>query len=266
MTEIKEDEKLNAFLDKLHSDLEKKKLEQIELFKEIERILARLAENAAKCKKLEHVIDITIPNRLKELEDEKAFNLAIVADLDRKLAVLAEELLVLNGEKKVLVDKSEIVKTKISDVESEINQLEKQIDDVYAGEEVVQQDLSVGDEINRQFALRDEIRSRLRPLEEELRKDRVAYSAILNSYGDIEKQIPLNDRKIFKARQTIELLEAEVALEQTCIESLNVIIFILKSLFKLFYFKILFRFLQRFMVKKLMKWKNINKNLQMKLN
>jgi len=224
MTEIKEDEKLNAFLDKLHADLERKKLEQIELWKEVERLLARIAENKAKCKQLEQVIDVTIPEKLKLLEDEKAFNLAIVAALDQKLAILAEELRVLNGEKQVLVGKSDVVQSKINEVEAEINQMEKQIDDVYAGEEVVQQDLSVGEEINRQFAMRDEIRSRLRPLEEDLRKDRAAYSTVINSFSDIEKVIPINDRKIFKARQTIDLLEAEVALEQTVIESLNVLL------------------------------------------
>jgi chromosome segregation ATPase len=223
MTELSQEEKLNAFLDKLHADLEKKKSELAAFLKEIERILALIAENEAKCLVIENTLTVTIPENIKALEAERDRHLAVLAELNAKLAVLAEELNVLKEKKKVIEDKAAGVKTQILALEAEIAGMEGTVDSLYLSDD--SPDHKANDEINKHFAIRDEIRARVKAHEDDIRRDRNTYDAVLISLANLEKAISLNERHIFKQNQIIETLEAEFALEKCTVDALQVLFF-----------------------------------------
>jgi len=220
MTELSQEEKLNAFLDKLHADLEKKKSELAAFLKEIERILALIAENEAKCLVIENTLTVTIPENIKALEAERDRHLAVLAELNAKLAVLAEELNVLKEKKKVIEDKAAGVKTQILALEAEIAGMEGTVDSLYLSDD--SPDHKANDEINKHFAIRDEIRARVKAHEDDIRRDRNTYDAVLISLANLEKAISLNERHIFKQNQIIETLEAEFALEKCTVDALQI--------------------------------------------
>lgn len=223
MTETTQEEKLNAFLDKLHADLEKKRIELAEFLKEIERILALIAENEAKCVVIQTTITVPIPENIRVLEAEKARQFGILAELNAKLEQIAAELAVLKEKKKVIEDKAAVVKAEILALEAEIGQLEGTVDSLYLSED--SEDSKINDEINKHLGIRDEIRARIKAHETDIRRDRNTYDSILVALATLEKAISLNERQIFKLNQIVETTEAEFALEQCTIDAIHVKLF-----------------------------------------
>ena len=224
MTLNLEKEKLNAFLDKIKTDLEKKKQEQIKLYQDIEDYLARIAANKVKIEGLEYLINITIPQKIKELEAEIDKNRGIISQLEAKLDKIAEEVEKLKEEKVNLEAKSKVVKQEVDDLQSEINALEAQLNELFSNDDTdySSDDLLTSEEINKELAVRDEIRNRIKTHEGELRASRTSYTTYFVNINELEKTLAKSERVRFKYNYTVDTLEAEIALENANIESLKV--------------------------------------------
>lgn len=214
---------MNAFLDKIRADLERKKQEQIKLYQDIEDYLARIASNKVKIEGLEYLINITIPEKIKEYEAEIEKNRGVIAELDKKIIKIAEEVVKLQEERVALEAKSKEVKIQVDELQNEINKLEAQMGEFFVDDEDHSgDDLQTSEEINKELAVRDEIRSRIKTSENDLRVSRNNYTTYFININDLEKALAKDDRIMFKYNYTIDTLEAEIALENGNIESLKV--------------------------------------------